>query len=839
MSWISRIVNAFRPEHTAAVLDDELQVHLDQRIAELERGGMPRAETEQRARRQLGNRLQLRESSYDVKSAAWLDALLRDFRLGLRMLAKHRTASLAAIVSLALAIGAYTAAFTLIDALILRPLPLPAPRQLIDVARVMPGFLNPDKQPSEWHNFSYPQYELLRDTAGDRADFFGMCLSGGLQPAQFDDAGGASENIRAESISGRGFEILGVRPALGRLIHPDDDSLTGGHPGAVLSYAFGRRRFAASPSAIGRWVTVSDKQFQIVGIAKGPFGGVQPGYLTDLWLPLSIAEGPRRMADPDDGRINVWGRLHPGIAPSQLREPLHAALTNFLRERMRINPPRMLHGDQLRQFSDAPLRIRDASGGHDSLFRFQFRRPLSILALICGLLLLVACSNVANLMIARASARTAEMALRLSLGAARFRLFQQLLIESAQLAAAACALGLVFAALVAPSMVAHLGPTEFPAWLDVGPGYRTLAFAIALSLLTVLMFGVVPALRASSVAPGEALKAGGPSNSGRAGALRWTLAAQVAFSVAVLFLSGLLLLSFRKLIAVDLGFARDNVVLFDLAPRDTHTDRRASGTELLAHLRRLPAVRAASLSQQRPMGGNMSWIMTPVIHLPGRPNEMVQPVEVSVSEGFFGAMQVRWIAGRDLLPEEIAGNSPVVIVNQAFVDKFLPGQNPIGQSFYKTGDEPEPDPLPQRIVGVVANFRYNNLRQPQGPSIYTPLRDAAGATLNIRTASAPHTLTRWLRKEIESAAPMLTVRGSIILASQIDNTMIGERLLALLAGFFSAVALLLAGVGLYGVVNYAAVRRTREIGIRIALGARRATMVRLIVRGTAVPLAAG
>jgi predicted permease len=664
-----------------------------------------------------------------------------------------------------------------------------------------------------------------------------MHLSAGLQPALFDDAGGASENVRAESISGRGFQILGVQPALGRLIQPADDSIAAAHPVAVLSYPFFRRRFGASPSAIGRWVTVDRKQFQIVGIAAAPFAGVQPGYLTDLWLPLSTAMDPRSLANPDIGLIQVWGRLRPGAAPAQMRDPLQAVQTNFMRERFRINPPRNLPGDRLRQVSDAPLRIRDMSTGRDSLFRGQFRHPLSILALICALLLLVACSNVANLMIARASARAAEMALRLSLGAARSRLIQQLLVESAQLAAAACVLSLAVAALIVPSIVVHLGPTEFPAWLDAGPKSRTLAFAMAVSLLTAILFGVFPAVRASAISPGEILKAAGAKNSERIGLLRWMLAAQVGFSVAVLFLSGLLLLSFRKLIAVDLGFASDNVVLFDLAPRHPESHRQDSGTALLEHLRHLPAVQAASLSQQRPMGGAMVWIATPTIRLPGRAKETIQPVEVQVSEGFFSAMRMRWIAGRDFLPQEIAGHTPAAIVNQAFVDKFLPGRDPIGQRFYKLGDDP--DPVAQQIVGVVANARYNNLREPEGPSLYTPLRDAPTATLNIRTASRPASLVPWLRKEIEAAAPTLTVRGSILLASQIDDTMISERLLALLAGFFSIVALLLAAVGLYGVVNYAVVRRTGEIGIRIALGARRAAVVRLIVSGAALPVIAG
>jgi putative ABC transport system permease protein len=837
MSWISRIASAFRPERTDADLGDELQFHIDQRIDDLVRGGMRREEAERVARRQLGHPLQLREISHEIKSAAWLQSLLRDFRFGLRMLMKHRTASLAAIASLALAIGACTAAFALIDALIFRMLPLPAPRQLIDLARLMPGFLSPANQARESTGFSYPQYELLRDAARDRADLFTMRLSGGLHIAQFDDAGGAAENIRVEAISGRGFEILGVQPFFGRLIQPGDDTLNGANPVAVLSYPFWKRRFGASPSAIGRWMTLGNKQFQIVGVAARPFSGVQPGYLTDAWLPLSITLDARNLADPDSGFLNVWGRLHPGVDALQVREPLQAATTNFTRERVRVNPPRNLHGAQLQQFSDAPLRVRDASAGDNSLFRVQFRRPLWILAIICALLLLIACSSVANLMIARGSARAAEMALRISLGAARSRLIQQMLIESAQLAAAACALGIAFAALAAPTIVARLGPSEFPAWLDVAPDLRTLAFAVSLSVVTTLLFGIVPALRASSVSPEAALKTGESRQSGRTGSLRWILSAQIGFSAAVVFLSGLLLLSFRKLIAVDLGFARKNVVLFDLAPRDPMNPPRAPGSELLEKLRQLPAIQAASLTQQRPMGGDMVWIMTPIVRFPGRANETVRPTEVPVSDGFFEAMKIRWIAGRDFRAEEIARNSPAVIVNQAFVDAFLKGRNPIGEQFEKLGNDP--DPVPQQIVGVVANIRYNNLRESEEPTIYTPLRNAAGATLNARVVSESPALLAFLRKEIETDAPTLMVHGSILLASQIDNTMISERLLAILAGFFAVVALLLAAVGLYGVINYTTVRRTREIGIRIALGSRRAAVVRLIVWETSSPVIAG
>ena len=832
MSWISRIANALRPGRAAADLADELQFHLDQRAADLVRDGLPRAEAERLARRQLGSPLQLRESSRDVKSAVWLESLLLDFRFGLRMISKYRKASLAAIASLALAVGACTAAFALVDALTLRPLPIAAPHQLIDLARLLPAFLSPENQPHESNSFSYVQYQLLRVAASGQADLFAM--QNGVTLSLSDDSGGFSEKLRAEIISGEAFPILGIRPAWGRLIQPQDDSPANANPVAVISYGFWKRRFGASPAAIGERLRIGQQSFQIVGVAAASFAGVEPGYSIDVWLPLSVASDPRSLSNPDGRGIRVWGRARPEANRPQLRERLQAVLTNFLRERIRINPPRDLRGPQIEQFTNAPLRIRDASSGADSIFRIEFRRPLWVLSLICALLLLLACSNVANLMLARASARDTEMALRISLGAGRSRLLRQMMIESAQIAAAACILAVGFAAVAAPVMVARLGFSDSPAWLDVAPDAATLAFAVTLSLVTTLLFGIVPALRASAASPDAALKSGGMQHSRRAGALRWMLAAEIGFSVAVLFLSGLLLRSFERLTSVDLGFTSDNVVLFDLGPRQASREspRPSSVSTLLEFVRHLPGVQAASISLQRPMGGDLVWIQTPVIRLPGRPSETVRPREVPVSAGFFQTMQIRWIAGRDFLPEEVEGKPQSVIVNQAFVDKFFRSQDPIGRQFEKINDDP--DPVRQQIIGVVGNARWNNLREPEEPSIYTPLRDIGNATLNIRTSSRAAPLISGIRKQIAATASAFSVRGSVLMRDQIDNTMIRERLLAMLAAFFSVVALLLAAVGLYGVINYAALSRTREIGIRVALGARRGAVVGLILSESAV-----
>ncbi|HUA85922.1 MAG TPA: ADOP family duplicated permease [Bryobacteraceae bacterium] len=840
MSWITRIANALRPAQADAALDEELQFHLEERIAELVRSGLSRQDAERAARLRFGNRLARREESHEIKSAVWLESLLRDFRFGLRMLSKYRTTSLAAIASLALAVGACTAAFSLIDALLFRPLPVRDPRQLFDLARVFPPFMSPNNQPREFDMFSAPQFQLLRDTVRSSADLFLCdCGAGPKIPAAFDGSAG-DEDVRAAYIDGHGFAILGIKPGLGRLIQPADDSVASGHKVAVLSDPFWKRRFGGSRDVLGRTFTLSGRDtFEIVGVAAPPFTGLQPGYLTDLWIPLRASVDPRLLAQ-DVELAGIFGRLHPGVERSQLRAPLQAAFTNALAERLRINPPRNLHGDRLKQYAAQPLILRDAStgSGRDSLFRAEFRRPFQILALICGLLLLVACSNVANLMLARASARDAEMALRISLGAARSRLVQQLLVESGQLAFLGTILALLFATFAAPAIAARLGPPELPAFLDVAPDFRSLAFAAALSLLSTLLFGLIPALRASATRPEAALKAAAMNHSGRLGPLRWMLAAQIAFSVAVLFLSGLLLLSFQKIISVDLGFKRDHVILFDLVPRDEINCRTClSGPQLLDRIRHAPGVRAASLTAQRPMGGDMVWIMNPFIRFPGRAMEILRPREIPVSDGFFRAMQIRWISGRDFLPEEIARGSESVIVNQAFADTFLPGKDPLGAIFETTGDNPIP--VRHQIVGVAGTIHYNNPREPDRPAIYAPLRDTNTATLNVRVDSTSATMIGSVRKQIEAAAPAMRIRNTVLLAAQIENTLLSERLLAMLAGFFSVVALLLAAVGLYGVIRYAAVCRTREIGIRIALGARRAAVVRRVLADSSLPVLAG
>ncbi len=817
MSWLSRLANVFRSARLDRDLDEEL---MD--------AGLPPEEARSEAQRHFGNRLLLRESRRDAKLFSWLESIFQDTRFGLRMLLKNRVVTTAAILSLSLAIGASTAAFSLIDALLLRTLPVPAPEQLVALT-----YPDPYGHAMEGTHFNYPLYERLRQAAGSQAELFGMLYGGALTPVVFDDSGNQEEKIRTERISGNGFGVLGVQPVLGRVIGANDDGHAG-HRVVVLSYNFWRRRFGGSPAVLGKWLTFNDAQYQIVGVAARNFIGVEPGYLIDLWAPI---ETP---ADPDSLQgqsFRIWARLKSDAALEQLRQRLQATLTNFRREHltqlMRPGLPQPL----LTNFVNAPLYLRPASRGGPTMVRIEFERPLLVLAVVVGLVLLIACSNVANLLIARAAAREREMAMRISIGAGRMRLVQQLLIESGLLAGVACVLGLGLASLTAPLIVNLLSPSDYPAYLDLHIDWRMLAFVAFIGIATTVLFGLAPALRASAVSPHETLKAGGGKQSGRIGILRPLLAAQVGFSFVVLFVGGLLLASFQKLTNVDLGFSKTGVVLVSIQARKLEPVKtRVAGMQLLDHVRRLPNVQAASLSAQGLIGGNFAWVMTPIIRMPGREQEPVRPRYLAVSPGFFETMQIRLLSGREFDERDTEPSSTAVIVDQTFASQYFPGENPLGKRFEKIGDTPHP--VAQEIVGIIRDAKYNNLREPAAPTAYEPLREVS-ATLEVRTAANLLSLVSTLRDEIPRVNPALRVTDVTLQSTRIDNTLLRERLLALLAGFFALVAVVLAAVGLYGVLSYSVLRRTKEIGIRIALGARRSKVVRLVVSDIYLVIFAG
>ena len=806
MSLLSRLANVFRSDRLSRDIDEELASHLEEAAAH----GRDAAA--------LGSSLRLREESRDLRLIPWLDGLRADVVFAWRQLNKRRVTSLAAILSLGLAIGSCTAAFRIIDALFLRPLPIAHPERLYAVT--FQGF-DVNGKSNVRQECNYPLFRQLTAAVGGDADALAVSFSGAWNVTYGSDQD--LERANGEYVSGRMFNVFGLRPALGRLLSEDDDAP--GRAYAVLSFEYWTRRFGRDPKIIGRSFHYNRDLLTIVGVAPQDFTGIEPGTVNDIFIPVGLNSFAN---NPNVQWFRAVVMLKPGIAPERVRQEMQPALRAFWQEQVKTVPN--MSRAVLDRVVNQRAALEPARSGISGL-QNNYREPLMTLSVLIALVLLIACANVANLMTAQAAARAREMALRVSIGAGRGRLVQLVLVESAILAVFAAAVGGWFAIWSAPFVVARINPPDRAAHLALPADGRVLGFAFVLTLAVMLLYGLAPALRAARTQPAEALKGGSP----KSGVSRRPLiAAQAAFCFVVLFVAGLFVATFNRLSRQPLGFSADRVLALEISARNPQPPSFWKGVQERAQS--TPGVENAARAEFPLLSGNV-WnnFITTGDQFSGREVSDF----LSVSPGWFEAMKIPLLAGRDFRPDEIFPGQ-AAIVNQEFAERFFKGENAVGKSFETRVDL---NVLARfTVVGLAANARYANLREPIPPVAYVPSRAISipGVVIMVRTAS-PNSmaLVPTLRDAISAAAPGLRLSGVHTQQDFVDDQTIRERLLAMLASFFAAVALLLAGVGLYGVLDYSVFQRRREIGIRLAVGARASHIVRGVTLGILTWVLAG
>lgn len=747
-----------------------------------------------------------------------------DLRYALRMLRKRPGFTLVAVLTLALGIGANAAIFSLTDALLLQSLPVKDPDRLTTISSY-----EPSSGPNLDSSFSYPMYQDLRD----KNDVFsGVLARGGAQMNMSYE--GRNDRVRGELVSGNYFEVLGVRPWAGRLFTQDDDRTPGAHPVAVLSYGFWERRFGKDPSVVGKTILVNETPLTVIGVSPPGFYGIELASNADVRVPLmmTLVFNPlpkTRLQSRRHQWLTVMARRKDGVTLAQAESKLEVVYQQ-IRAGEAQQLPAATSATERQRFLATKIRLQDGSQGFQYLQR-EMKTPLLLLFGSTCIVLLILCANLANLMLARDAARDQEIAVRLALGAGRLRLLRQWLTEAISLSVLGAIAGVLVASWVKSALMAFM-PPDYRMNLDLPLGWRFILFTLLVSLVVGVLLGLAPALRASRGRSALALRgetrtfvSGGGLFSLRSGLILM----QVAFSLPLLIVSALFLNSLQKLRGVDTGFAKNNVLIASINPTLNGYSQEKTQSfyrDLLLALRALPGVQSASLSSDSPISGGWDQEGLAVEGYQPAEGERVNAQSSIISPDYFRSLGITLVAGRDLNDQDAAGAPKVAIINETMARKYFGSANPIGR---KIGTDDKPDTV---IVGLVRDAQYLSLREPALRHFFEPIAQQPrlfNLTMHIKTADEPTALVELVRAQVQRLDPHLPLYDVKTLAGQIDESITQERLLTWLCTAFGLLAMLLTALGLYGVLAFSVAQRTREIGIRVALGAQARDVFKLII----------
>lgn len=826
----------FRRAAVEADMNEELREHFERQVEKHLQDGITREEAVRLARLEFGGDEQLREECRDARGTDLIRSILQDIRYALRILARTPVITLVAILSLALGIGANTAIFSLIDSVMLRMLPVERPAELVQVRMRNPQSDNGEANPT----FTNPIWEQLRD----HQDVFSGVFAWG--ETQFDLAqGGTVQRASGIFASGGYFTTLGVRPAAGRLLGESDDR-PGCAGAAVLSYGFWQEHFGGALNAVGSVLSLDHHKFEIVGVTQPGFVGVEVGNKFEVAIPVctaAIFDAPNSRLDKRSWWwLRVLGRKKPEISATQLQ----ARLAVLSPQVFAAVVPQNWDATGQERFRKRVFETTPAGTG-TSYVRREFGEPLNVLMGVVGLVLLIACANIASLMLARAAARHKEIAVRKALGASRARLIRQLLTECVLLSVAGATLGVFFARWGSSLLVRYISTHNDQTFLDLSLDWRTLAFTAVVAVLTGLIFGVLPAFRSTRVSLTSAMKGSQGADSDARTKFRpgkWIVASQVALSLVLLVASALFLRSLVKLITMDIGFDRNNVLLVSA---DLHTAKIAPERQLAmfedmeARLGGVPGVLSVSRSVITPVSHRM-WNNFLHVDTPNPPTGDDALVNFNfISPDYFKTLRTPLLAGRNFNTQDTATAAQVAIISETVAKRFFPNGNPVGRFFRVEADPGKPAPQVQ-VVGVMKDAKYESLREDTSATAFFPITQvpehAEEQTFELRTATPPSALIPSVQDVVAGVSKAIPLEFNT-LAQQVDDSLVQERLLARLSTFFGALALLLAMIGLYGALSYLVTQRQVEFGIRLALGAPRASILRLVMQDVVLVLTGG